>query len=372
MACKYLYLYDEICRRIQEGKLKTGMRTPSENELISTYKLSLTTIKTAYRKLLNDGIVVRRRGSGTYITENATAILENKKSEEDTNNINSCFRTIHVLINKYENLNLGPEEEINVFVANDIMMGINDALKKYKIPYYQKNTALETPDEILDFSDIDPGRDAVIMIHGRNPGNIRELKKLKIPFVVVNYPPNFMCSHGIEADDRIGIYEAVEHLASLGLKKILYLGPGEQNTRFPARLSGFRNAVSDFALEAEELASESGTEENAYKIVKKYLNAGKITDAIVSSTDYRALGAMRAVQEKGYSVPDDISITGFDDIRDAALSSPPLTTIRKPRYEMGKEAVHMLMDIFKNTSHPTARKVLKPELIIRKSTGIKK
>jgi LacI family transcriptional regulator len=370
MGCKYLYLCDEISRRIREDALRAGMRAPSENELISTYKLSLTTIKTAYRKLLNDGIVVRRRGSGTYITEKAKDILGAVQNRVG-NSGSAYLRTVHVLINKYENLTMAPEDEVNVFVANDIMLGINDELKKHRIPYYQKNTISAAPDRPLDFSDIDSEGDAVIMIHGRTPGNIRELRRLKIPFVVVNHPPDFICPCGIETDDRIGVYETVESLASLGLKKILYLGPAEGNKRFLSRLNGFRSAAADFGLDGEELASESGTEENARETVKEYLRSGKVPDAIVCATDYRALGAIKAAKEHGLSVPGDISVTGFDDIRDATLSSPPLTTVRKPRYEMGREAVLMLMDIFKNDSGHTARKVLRPALVIRQSTGKK-
>lgn len=361
-AHKYTFLCDKIADAVISGKLRPGMKAPSENELISKYGVSATTVKSAYGKLINKGIVQRRRGSGTFITEGAPDIL--KGDEPQTELAGSRhLRAVYILVEQYDILNLTLTQKNNLFVAQDIIMGINDSLSELRLPFYYKR--LKETDSLIDFSDINP-QDGVVMIHGRTFENIRALRERRIPFVAVNYPSDFISpSGGIESDDRIGIYEAVEHLAESGCKSVAMLYPSVAPNRFNQRLEGFKAGVEAFGIDSTVISCESQFADSAYAETEKLLKKGSYPDAMIAATDFMAFGCMRAIKEKGLNVPEDISVVGFDDNPEAAKSDPPLTTVRKPRYEMGQEAVRMLLEMFKRPNSCVARKVLKTSLVIR-------
>ncbi len=82
-----------------------------------------------------------------------------------------------------------------------------------------------------------------------------------------------------------------------------------------------------------------------------------------------AFGALRALRDGGFSVPDDVAVVGFDDLPTAGLSDPPLTTIRQPIRRIGAQAVETLVDILTNGPQPPRRITLNTELVIRSSCG---
>ena len=91
-------------------------------------------------------------------------------------------------------------------------------------------------------------------------------------------------------------------------------------------------------------------------------------DAIFAASDQMALGAVRAIKEKGLKIPGDISVIGFDDFPLPIPTDPLLTTVRQPINNFGKEALNMLIDIIENGLEPARHFILKSELIIRNST----
>jgi LacI family transcriptional regulator, galactose operon repressor len=92
--------------------------------------------------------------------------------------------------------------------------------------------------------------------------------------------------------------------------------------------------------------------------------------AILASNDVMAFGVMEAARERGKKIPDDISIIGFDDIKQAAHVHPPLTTIRQPLEEMGRRAARMLLEIIENPERLAEKIELPTELVVRESTRV--
>jgi LacI family transcriptional regulator len=92
--------------------------------------------------------------------------------------------------------------------------------------------------------------------------------------------------------------------------------------------------------------------------------------AIFCFNDIAAIGAIRALKDAGLRVPEDVSVVGFDDIQSAAYSTPSLTTVRQPLFEMGQRGAQILLDRIANRdgSHPS-QLVMAPELVVRESTG---
>ena len=87
------------------------------------------------------------------------------------------------------------------------------------------------------------------------------------------------------------------------------------------------------------------------------------------SNDEMAIGAMRALSSHGLRVPDDVSVIGFDDIRFARYTSPPLTTVAQPKNALGREAMSMLIELLDDPAVPPRKRVLAADLVVRGSTG---
>lgn len=311
----------------------------------------------------------RLRGSGTYVTKNALNILKVNGDQSLQRKPNDLIRAVHVLVKEYSDVNMSLNDEVNLFVTKDILMGVNDALISLRIPYYQQCIRGDGTGEI-DFSNIGP-QDGVIMFHGRTPKNLKALKERNIPFTVVNYPANFVCEAGVEADDAFGVHEAVEYLAGLGCKNIAYLGP-VTDMRYIPRLSGFMQGVVSYDLESSKINCEAIDEKGIQNAICGFLDTNPMPDAIIAATDHRALLCMKLLQERGVNIPDDVKIIGFDDSPSAATATPALASIRKPRYEMGREAALILLDIFRSSETKVVKKVLKTSLIVRESAMSRK
>jgi len=119
-----------------------------------------------------------------------------------------------------------------------------------------------------------------------------------------------------------------------------------------------------------QLEGDSPSPELGYKATKKLLATGEIFSALFAFNDISAMGAIRALRESGWHVPDDISVVGFDDIQSAAFQNPGLTTVRQPLREMGRAAAEILLRrINRPGSELHDRHVVEPELVIRETTS---
>ncbi|MCC5942998.1 MAG: LacI family DNA-binding transcriptional regulator [Balneolaceae bacterium] len=188
------------------------------------------------------------------------------------------------------------------------------------------------------------------------------------------------CVEGIGAstvsvDDRNGSYNMTQHMIDHGYKTFAYLS-GPQISTGKERLEGFRNALKDNKLDIkEEWIVESGFQEKGgYEAMKKILElpGDKMPRAVLAVNDPAAIGAIEAIEEFGYSIPDDIAITGFsDDIR-ARLLKCPLTTVYQPSVSIGRKAAEKLIKVIENKDEPAENIDLLTDLVIRQSCGCNK
>ena len=110
-------------------------------------------------------------------------------------------------------------------------------------------------------------------------------------------------------------------------------------------------------------------DEDAFKETLRMLEGDARPTAIFCANDIMAIGAMRAIREKGLSVPRDISLVGFDDLETSRYIDVPLTTIRPPLADVGTRSVELLMDVLKDPTRPPQQIPLHAELIVRASTA---
>ncbi len=172
------------------------------------------------------------------------------------------------------------------------------------------------------------------------------------------------------SDNRGGGVMATEHLLSLGRKNIAFLGDASSHyPEFQDRYLGLCDALRgtglavDPALQIDAITSE----EAGYEAALSLITGIKPFDAIFAASDLIAIGALRALAEKGFSVPHDVSVIGFDDIASASLTAPPLTTMMQDARAAGVALVDTLLG--KLQGQTNGRALLPTRLVIRKSCG---
>jgi LacI family transcriptional regulator len=174
----------------------------------------------------------------------------------------------------------------------------------------------------------------------------------------------------VKSDNIDGARQAVEHLLSLGHRRIaLVSGPATVLVGLE-RLLGYQQALAQAGIAPDPgLVRQPGWNiDEAYEAACALLAERRDFTAIVAGSDFMAIGIMRALAEYGLRVPEDISLTGFDDIDLCQYTAPPLTTIRQDRVAMGRGAVRRLVAMIEGTEEATPL-IIPTQLVVRKSTG---
>jgi len=178
----------------------------------------------------------------------------------------------------------------------------------------------------------------------------------------------------VRINNEKGTYELVKYLFELGHRKIGFIKGPKDSLDAKERYRGFTRAINELNLDIREdyILEGNFTEESGYTVMKEYLERKKkksLPTAFLCANDEMAIGAMQALKEKGFSIPKDISIAGFDDIELSSYVTPTLTTVRRPMYQLGSLAAHMLLSLLQNKEDYVSNIVLDVNLVIRESTA---
>jgi LacI family transcriptional regulator len=191
-----------------------------------------------------------------------------------------------------------------------------------------------------------------------------------VPVVAIDphYGPNYVPT--IDADSYGGAVSAIEHLLGLGHRRIAFIGGREELDSSREREKGFRDAMSAAGVTIDEsLVTESRYDPDiATQRARELLEREDRPTAIFCANDVTAMRATRVAHGLGLDVPGDVSIIGFDDIPEASLNNPPLTTVRQPLGEMGREAMAMLLDLLAGRDREQHLR-MRTELVVRGSTA---
>lgn len=175
----------------------------------------------------------------------------------------------------------------------------------------------------------------------------------------------------IRIDNRGAAKSMVNYLISLGHKRIGVISGLKDNPHAIDRLEGYKEALAEAGIPFEKdlIAEGDFTMWSGLNAAFQFCNMKNRPTAIFSMNDEMAIGAMQTLKNQGIRIPEDISVTGFDDIAYAKYSDPSLTTISQPAEEMGKMAMDMLLKVIEGEPLSQRECVLPTEFIIRKSTG---
>ncbi len=209
----------------------------------------------------------------------------------------------------------------------------------------------------------------LVSLHGNDPLPKR-LASRGIPIVVGGRPLRGTSYHYVDIDNRGGARNAVNHLTSLGRTVIATVaGPADMAPGLD-RLAGYREGLEDAGLTPDRSLEAVGdfTHDGGRAAMRAILAARPDVDAVFAASDLMAAGALQALQEAGRSVPRDVAVVGFDDAPIAPTTQPPLTSVRQPAEEMGREMVRLLVESTERQDAVPRHVVLGTELVRRASS----
>ncbi len=195
-----------------------------------------------------------------------------------------------------------------------------------------------------------------------------QLDKIQVPIVLINNQEEGEYLHSVAADDVQGAQLAIEHLISLGHKRIGYLGVNNRPRSDKRRMVGYQAALEQAGIEFDPALTfhpESDYTNRGQKGLTYFLKAQ--ATAIFCFNDLTAMGLLRACREQGVVVPDQLSVVGFDGIEFATFVTPSLTTIAQPRLTLGQTAMNMTLSLIENRY--AQDQVLPTQLVVRESTS---
>ena len=212
--------------------------------------------------------------------------------------------------------------------------------------------------------------DGIIVI-GMYPDDFyRQMKKTQIPIVLIDSYCNDHYYHSIRIDDAYGSYLATNHVIGYGHKKIAFFcGQIKENGVIKKRLCGYQQALEEAGIPYDPTLVYEGKVDydSGIELARKLCNENKDVTAVVATADILAIGAMKGFYEQGVSVPNDISIVGFDDLEISKYLTPGLTTVRQEISQKGEKAVELLLDNIQDADM-TKREVIIPVSLSRRES----
>ncbi|AMY11939.1 Degradation activator [Luteitalea pratensis] len=195
---------------------------------------------------------------------------------------------------------------------------------------------------------------------------IQELSSQRIPVVFYDVGTPRRNITNIRVDYRVGMAKVASYLYSLGHRRVGYVGHHATLGPIHERVQALREATGRHSGFEVETAADADSLEGGREAARTLLSRSTRPTALVCVNDLMAVGAMREVRARGLRIPEDVSVTGFDNVTLSQYAVPALTTVDIPREQIGRTIVECLM----RTDVPREREfVIEPELIVRNSTG---
>lgn len=196
-------------------------------------------------------------------------------------------------------------------------------------------------------------------------------KNSKIPIVLIGSEMNETSLPLVSNTNRQGAYNATQHLIDLGHRRIAHMGLLNEVDVGISRREGYKAALQDAGLPIDNtLIVEGGNQYSpAYENTLGLLDLPEPPTAIFCSNDYSAYGVMDAAKSRGLSIPDNLSIVGFDDEEPAARTTPPLTTVSIPLEQIGREASRLLFNLIDGVDTHISAVTLSTRLVVRETTA---
>ena len=353
-------LVEDLKRKILSGEIRPGDKLSSENELAREYELSRQTVRKAMDILRGEGFIYAEHGRGTFCSDMV-------KQEGTSGNV--------AVVMTY----------LSDYIFPHIIRGIDEVLDKEGYSILLKSThnyrkveakcLEELVKKNIDGLIIEPSKSQIAF---KNYDIFAMLERYHVPFVFVQG-----VYHGMEdkpyvlLDDEKGGYLITKYLIEQGHKKIAGFFKAD-DMQGQERHRGYVRALQEAGIWYNpSLVVWFHTEDMQslpFEMTREFVQKEEEIDAIVAYNDRVAIEIFKALDAEGIRVPEDISLTGFDDSEFAKNLKVPLTTVRHPQSKIGEVAADLLVKLMKGyaVEEEKIHIVMEPELVIRNSTACRK
>lgn len=360
---KHERVYSTLLKEIRDGRFKPGARVPSEAQLVERFGVSRITVSRAMRDLQAAGLVHRRPGSGTYVSDSGDA-----------------GHSFGLLIP-----NLGESEIFEPMCQgmmaspladhHALMWGNNANLRKVGQDRHSTEECawqlcrqyIERKVSGVFFAPLEhtPRQDEF------NQRIAGALQKARIPLVLLDRPLRPFPESGrhdlVGIDNRAAGYLVTDHLLRQGCRRLCFVSFAGAATTVKDRESGFREALYDAALSFEQGLLHRIDAEDAAAV--ESIMAAQKPDGIVCANDRTAARLLQSLRHLGVEIPKNVRLVGIDDVEYASLLPVPLTTLRQPARRLGEVALLVMLERVAHPELPAREVRLQCELIVRESCG---
>lgn len=340
---KYRYIQDKIIEGINNRLFIDKL--PGERRLAEEYNISYMTVRKAIENLVTEGVLYKIPTKGTFVNHSGPEKAATK------------------------NIGFFLDDRVEESISSPYYSLIFKALEKeaitnnYNLVYFS------------DFEDLCPSGNrnkidgVIISCFPRLELSVQELRK-QLPVVLIDNAITDKSIPSVTIDNYNGIIESMDYLRSLGHSKIGFITGLLDSAVGKDRINGYLACLKRYGFNIDDqqliyqgdysyASGASGT--------KSLMTRSPAPTAILCANDTMAIGAIKTIFEMGLSVPDDVSIVGFDDIAVASQIFPPLTTVAAPVTDIAKNAIEILVSMINGEPLSAAQIALPTRLIIRES-----
>jgi len=256
------------------------------------------------------------------------------------------------------------------FVVN-IVNGIENTAQAAGYSVFLSSSNSDPEREVAVVETFHQRRVDAIIVTASRVGNLyaTDLARFQVPIVLINNQNEGEYLHSVASDDVQGARLAVEHLLSLGHRRIAYIGSAGRTVSSTRRLQGYRQALEaagiDPAAELVVVPEVAGDKDAGWRGLEALLPAAPT--AVFAYNDVIAIGVMLAARQHGLRIPDRLSLVGFDNTELTRFVDPPLTTVHQPREDMGRTAMEMVLALLRGEE--CGDLLLPCHLVVRESTA---
>ncbi|MCK9221232.1 MAG: GntR family transcriptional regulator [Limnochordia bacterium] len=355
----YSQIEDALRRRIEYGEFKSGCQIPTEIELMETFQVSRTTVRTAVANLVNDGLLCRVQGRGTFVAEQETKVSTPSRERVSQENMSIGVVIAGLMGYQPSTVIRGIEAALR---ANDVNLmllssNINPDIEKENL-------------ERLLRADV---QGIIIWPSGHQEDAVRRIVETSqvVPVLLIDCFFRGIDLPYVVSDNFGGAYEAADYLISRGCQRIGFvstMSPTEPGvlSSISERYRGYVMALENNGMVADEaLLFSHWNYSFEHTSFAEYVKRNQI-DAILIENDNVLVQVVKVCQEKGIRIPDDLTIVGFDDSQILSSLSFPVSSVRQRWYDMGYTAGRMMIKMIYGEHSILDRQIVLPiRLMIR-------
>ncbi|TBL77852.1 GntR family transcriptional regulator [Paenibacillus thalictri] len=357
---KYLQLKQEILGWFEVGQLKEGDQMPTEHEIAERFQMSRQTVRQTFGELEREGWLQRMQGRGTFVSRPGVSGYAGQNQEIRTIGVVTTYISDYI----FPHIVRGAEAALRGRGYRMLLSSTdNDKLKE------RENLEMMLGQPLSGIM-IEPTRSAE---GNPNLDLYLSLDYKNIPYIMINERYTELNCPVIKVDDEAGAYKAAAHLIELGHRHIAGFFKMD-DLQGVNRLKGFLRAhherkvplLPDSVVHYTTGEKETRPYEAALRLLQQ--ETGARPSAFVCYNDELAVKLLEAARQLGLSVPEQLSVVGFDDSSLATATEVKLTTLTHPKAELGRLAAEWLMDMIEGKQPAQASYMYEPELIVRDST----